>query len=113
MAHRVRDEPLFPQLPRTFARRWVFQVGHLSGLFQIPAAAPMACFVPVLLIGVLFGLAMDQEVFLVSRMREHFHHQRDARAAVEYGVERGGRVVTVAADNRNSLGPARRGPVTG
>jgi len=52
-------------------------------------------------------------VFLVSRMREHFHHQRDARAAVEYGVERGGRVVTVAADNRNSLGPARRGPVTG
>ncbi|MFE9602777.1 MMPL family transporter [Streptomyces hokutonensis] len=73
----------------------------------------MACFVPVLLIGVLFGLAMDQEVFLVSRMREHFHHQRDTRAAVEYGVERGGRVVTVAADNRNSLGPARRGPVTG
>lgn len=59
MANRVRDEPLFPQLPRTFARRWVFQVGHLSGLFQIPAATPMACFVPVLLIGVLFGLAMD------------------------------------------------------
>ncbi|MFE2133719.1 MMPL family transporter, partial [Streptomyces sp. NPDC059466] len=76
---------------------WVFQDGHLSGLFQVAAAAPIACFVPVLLIGVLFGLAMDYEVFLVSRMREHFHHHRDARAAVEHGVERSGRVVTAAA----------------
>ncbi|MGW1211543.1 MMPL family transporter [Streptomyces sp. NPDC002499] len=76
---------------------WVFQDGHLTGLFQVAAAAPIACFVPVLLIGVLFGLAMDYEVFLVSRMREHFHHHRDARAAVEHGVERSGRVVTAAA----------------
>jgi RND superfamily putative drug exporter len=36
--------------------------------------------VPILLIDVLFGLAMDYEVFLVSRMREHFHHHRDARS---------------------------------
>lgn len=76
---------------------WVFQDGHLSGLFQVAAAAPIASFVPVLLIGVLFGLAMDYEVFLVSRMREHFHHHGDARAAVEHGVERSGRVVTAAA----------------
>ncbi|MFD3373252.1 MULTISPECIES: MMPL family transporter [unclassified Streptomyces] len=76
---------------------WVFQDGHLSGLFQVAAAAPVASFVPVLLIGVLFGLAMDYEVFLVSRMREHFHHHRDARAAVEHGVERSARVVTAAA----------------
>ncbi|WP_019071604.1 MMPL family transporter [Streptomyces hokutonensis] len=76
---------------------WVFQKGHLNDLFQIPAAAPIASFVPVLLIGVLFGLAMDYEVFLVSRMREYFHHHGDARAAVEHGVQRSGRVVTAAA----------------
>ncbi|MEV0848259.1 MMPL family transporter [Streptomyces sp. NPDC049954] len=76
---------------------WVFQEGRLSGLFQLGAAAPVVSFLPVLLIGVLFGLAMDYEVFVVSRMREHFHHHRDARAAVEHGVERSGRVVTAAA----------------
>ncbi|WP_431032054.1 MMPL family transporter [Streptomyces sp. P6-2-1] len=76
---------------------WVFQYGHFDGLFQVAAAAPVVSFLPVLLIGVLFGLAMDYEVFLVSRMREHYHHHRDARAAVEHGVERSGRVVTAAA----------------
>ncbi|MFD4756012.1 MMPL family transporter [Streptomyces sp. GZWMJZ-114] len=76
---------------------WVFQYGHLDGIFQVAAAAPIVSFLPVLLIGVLFGLAMDYEVFLVSRMREHYHHHRDARAAVEHGVERSGRVVTAAA----------------
>ncbi|WP_435194174.1 MMPL family transporter [Streptomyces sp. NRRL F-5630] len=76
---------------------WVFQYGHLDGVFQVAAAAPVVSFLPVLLIGVLFGLAMDYEVFLVSRMREHYHHHRDARAAVEHGVERSGRVVTAAA----------------
>ncbi|WP_234010664.1 MMPL family transporter [Streptomyces sp. SPB074] len=76
---------------------WVFQYGHLDGVFQVAAAAPVISFLPVLLIGVLFGLAMDYEVFLVSRMREHYHHHRDARAAVEHGVERSGRVVTAAA----------------
>nr|WP_203606846.1 MMPL family transporter [Streptomyces sp. SID11385] len=76
---------------------WVFQYGHFDGVFQVAAAAPIVSFLPVLLIGVLFGLAMDYEVFLVSRMREHYHHHRDARAAVEHGVERSGRVVTAAA----------------
>ncbi|MEV0227128.1 MMPL family transporter [Streptomyces sp. NPDC050704] len=76
---------------------WVFQYGHLAGMFQVAAAAPIVSFLPVLLIGVLFGLAMDYEVFLVSRMREHFHHHRGARAAIEHGVERSGRVVTAAA----------------
>jgi len=75
----------------------VFQKGHLDDLFQLPAVGPIASFVPVLLIGVLFGLAMDYEVFLVRRMREHFHHHGDARAAVEHGVRRSGRVVTSAA----------------
>ncbi|MGW7255712.1 MMPL family transporter [Streptomyces sp. NPDC054834] len=76
---------------------WVFQQGHLAGVFRIAAAAPVVSFLPVLLIGVLFGLAMDYEVFLVSRMREHFRHTGDARAAVIQGLARSGRVVTAAA----------------
>ncbi len=76
---------------------WVFQDGHLNGLFQVAAAAPVICFLPVLLIGVLFGLAMDYEVFLVSRMREHYEHTGDAAEAVTQGVARSGRVVSAAA----------------
>ncbi|QKW22355.1 MMPL family transporter [Kitasatospora sp. NA04385] len=76
---------------------WVFQQGHLNGLLGIPTAGPVTAFLPVLLIGVLFGLAMDYEVFLVSRMREHFQHNRDARDAVIHGVAASGRVVTAAA----------------
>ena len=75
----------------------VFQYGHLSGVFQVAAAAPVISFLPVLLIGVLFGLAMDYEVFLVSRMREHFEHTGDATEAVVQGVARSGRVVSAAA----------------
>ncbi|OKI99117.1 MMPL family transporter [Kitasatospora sp. CB01950] len=76
---------------------WVFQDGHLNGLLDIPSAGPVTSFLPVLLIGVLFGLAMDYEVFLVSRMREHHQHTGDAAGAVTHGVARSGRVVTAAA----------------
>ncbi len=76
---------------------WVFQFGHLGSLFGVGGAAPIVCFLPVLLIGVLFGLAMDYEVFLVSRMREAFHHTGDAKQAVLLGVGQSGRVVTAAA----------------
>ncbi|MFJ5234704.1 MMPL family transporter [Kitasatospora sp. NPDC088391] len=76
---------------------WVFQHGHLNGLLDIPSAGPVTSFLPVLLIGVLFGLAMDYEVFLVSRMREHFQHTGDAAGAVTHGLARSGRVVTAAA----------------
>jgi RND superfamily putative drug exporter len=76
---------------------WVFQDGHLGGAVQAAAAAPVIAFLPVLLIGVLFGLAMDYEVFLVSRMREHFSRHGQPRAAVVAGVTRSGRVVCAAA----------------
>ncbi|NNN32279.1 MMPL family transporter [Streptomyces sp. S3(2020)] len=76
---------------------WVFQYGHLNGPLAIPAAAPVTSFLPVLLIGVLFGLAMDYEVFLVSRMREHHENTLDAQRAVVHGVARSGRVVSAAA----------------
>jgi RND superfamily putative drug exporter len=76
---------------------WVFQQGHLNGLLDIPSAGPVTSFLPVLLIGVLFGLAMDYEVFLVSRMREHYEHTGDAADAVTEGMASSGRVVSAAA----------------
>jgi len=76
---------------------WVFQNGHLNGVLGIPSAGPVTSFLPVLLIGVLFGLAMDYEVFLVSRMREHHEHTGSASEAVVHGVARSGRVVSAAA----------------
>jgi uncharacterized membrane protein YdfJ with MMPL/SSD domain len=76
---------------------WVFQFGHLGGVLGVAAAAPIVSFVPVLLIGVLFGLAMDYEVFLISRMREAFARSDDAATAVVTGVQRSGRVVAAAA----------------
>ncbi|MGW0191561.1 MMPL family transporter [Streptomyces sp. NPDC003362] len=76
---------------------WVFQNGNLNGLLDIPSAGPVTSFLPVLLIGVLFGLAMDYEVFLVSRMREHYEHTGDAAEAVTQGFARSGRVVSAAA----------------
>ncbi|HEY0933366.1 MAG TPA: MMPL family transporter [Trebonia sp.] len=76
---------------------WVFQYGHFGGLVGAAAAAPIVSFVPVLLVGVLFGLAMDYEVFLISRMRERFERDRDPGAAVAAGLQRSGRVVCAAA----------------
>ncbi|MEU6375103.1 MMPL family transporter [Streptomyces sp. NPDC046909] len=76
---------------------WVFQNGNLNGVLDIPSAGPVTSFLPVLLIGVLFGLTMDYEVFLVSRMREHYEHTGDAAEAVTQGFARSGRVVSAAA----------------
>ncbi|MFD9505418.1 MMPL family transporter [Streptomyces mirabilis] len=76
---------------------WVFQYGHLDGPLSIPSAGPVTSFLPVLLIGVLFGLAMDYEVFLVSRMREHHENTRNPAEAIVHGVARSGRVVSAAA----------------
>jgi RND superfamily putative drug exporter len=76
---------------------WIFQQGNLSGLFGVSVAAPILSFLPILLIGILFGLAMDYEVFLVSRMREAFVHSRNARQSIITGFGQSGRVVTAAA----------------
>jgi putative drug exporter of the RND superfamily len=76
---------------------WVFQDGHLSGLFNVANPSPVVSFVPILLIGILFGLAMDYEVFLVSRMRESFVHSGRAKESIVTGFGHSGRVVTAAA----------------
>jgi RND superfamily putative drug exporter len=75
----------------------VFQWGWLKALVGLDTPAPLVSFLPVLLIGILFGLAMDYEVFLVSRMREDFAHGASAQEAVVSGTGHGARVVTAAA----------------
>ncbi|MDC0770809.1 MMPL family transporter [Streptomyces sp. HD] len=75
----------------------VFQWGWLSGLLGIKDTGPVLSFLPMLLVGILFGLAMDYEVFLVSRMREeHAHGQPPAEAMIR-GFAHGSKVVTAAA----------------
>ena len=76
---------------------WVFQDGHLAGLFGVARTGPILSFLPILLIGILFGLAMDYEVFLLSRMRERFVRTGDARRSIVEGYGQSGRVVTAAA----------------
>jgi RND superfamily putative drug exporter len=76
---------------------WIFQQGHLADALGVAQAGPIVSFLPVLMIGILFGLAMDYEVFLVSRMRETYVHSGQAREAVESGFAQSARVVTAAA----------------
>jgi RND superfamily putative drug exporter len=76
---------------------WVFQEGHLGGLFKVETPGPVVSFLPILVVGILFGLAMDYQVFLVSRVREDFVHHHDAHAAINSGMRNSARVVTAAA----------------
>lgn len=75
----------------------VFQWGWLAELIGIDKSGPVLFMLPLLLTGILFGLAMDYEVFLVSRMREEFVHGTPAGEAVVNGFQYGARVVTAAA----------------
>ena len=75
----------------------VFQEGHLAQLVGVDTPGPLVSFLPIILIGILFGLAMDYEVFLVSRMREEFVHGSSPKEAMVDGLGHNGRVVTAAA----------------
>ena len=75
----------------------VFQWGWLDGVMPGLANGPIVSFLPIFVMGVLFGLAMDYEMFLVSAMREDFVHSGDARQAVFRGFKASSRVVTAAA----------------
>ena len=84
----------------------VFEYGWFGSVFNVDQTAPVISFLPILLMGILFGLAMDYEVFLVSRMREEYVHEvaraggpskAIARAAVENGFVASSRVVVAAA----------------
>ncbi len=75
----------------------VFQWGWLADILGVPHSGPVVSFLPIILIGVLFGLAMDYEVFLVSGMREERAHTGRARQSVVDGARHNVRVVTAAA----------------
>ncbi|MFE2605515.1 MMPL family transporter [Streptomyces mirabilis] len=75
----------------------VFQLGHLGSLTGVDTTGPVSSFLPIILLAVLFGLAMDYEVFLVSRMRESYLHTGNPLGAVHSGARHSGRVVTAAA----------------
>ncbi|MFC3964941.1 MMPL family transporter [Nocardia jiangsuensis] len=76
---------------------WIFQDGHLSGLLNFTVTGDMPPTVPVMLFGIAFGLAMDYQVFLLSRIGEEYRRTGDSEAAVALGLERIGRIVTAAA----------------
>ncbi|WP_435191638.1 MMPL family transporter [Streptomyces sp. bgisy126] len=75
----------------------VFQWGWLADVFGVKEAGPVMSTMPIIMIGVVFGLAMDYEVFLVSRMREAYVHGAEPGEAVVTGFRHGGRVVGAAA----------------
>nr|WP_237508683.1 MMPL family transporter [Streptomyces sp. SID8382] len=75
----------------------VFQWGWLSDLFGVEETGPIMSMMPIFMIGVVFGLAMDYEVFLVTRMREAFVHGERPGQAIVTGFRHGARVVTAAA----------------
>jgi RND superfamily putative drug exporter len=76
---------------------FVFQQGHLGSVFSIGRPGPIEAFVPVMLFAILFGLSMDYQVFLVSRMHEEWIHTGDNRRSVTVGQAQTGRIITAAA----------------
>ena len=76
---------------------WIFQDGHLSGLLGFESPGYLDATQPILMLAILFGLSMDYEVFLLSRVREQWDATGDNTAAVAGGVQRTGRIITCAA----------------
>jgi RND superfamily putative drug exporter len=75
----------------------IFQWGWFKDAFGIEATGPIAPFVPVFLFAILFGLSMDYQVFLVSRMQEEWAHSKDHARSIRRGMAGSGRVVAAAA----------------
>ncbi|TCO32326.1 RND superfamily putative drug exporter [Kribbella orskensis] len=75
----------------------IFQFGWGSGLIGVGDGAPVMYIVPVIIVGVVFGLSMDYQVFLVSRMHEEWTHTRDNTRAVRVGMVETGKVIAAAA----------------
>ena len=75
----------------------IFQWGWLAGAIGVGRTGPIEAFLPVIVFAILFGLSMDYEVFLVSRIYEEWHKRRDNREAVIHGLAATGRTITAAA----------------
>ena len=75
----------------------IFQWGWLASLIGVDSTVPIVSFVPLLMFGILFGLSMDYEVFILSRIKEEFTHTDDANGSVLTGLASSARVITAAA----------------
>jgi putative drug exporter of the RND superfamily len=75
----------------------VYQWGWLGSLFGVTSPGPILSFLPIFLIGIIFGLAMDYQLFLVSGMREAFTHGKNPRDSINYGIHLSRGVVVAAA----------------
>jgi RND superfamily putative drug exporter len=75
----------------------VFQWGWGASLLGIDKTGPIEAFVPVMMFAIVFGLSMDYQVFLVTRIYEEWHRRGDNRAAVTHGLAATGRTITAAA----------------
>ena len=76
---------------------WIFQDGNLAGLLGIDTVGPIESTQPILILALAFGLSMDYEVFLLSRIREQWDLTGDNALAVETGLRRTGGLITSAA----------------
>ena len=76
---------------------WIFQEGHLSGLLAFDSVGALDLWMPVLILIFAFGLSMDYEVFLLSRIKEVHDETGDNDLAVAVGLQRSGRIITSAA----------------
>ena len=76
---------------------WIFQDGHLSGPLGFTSAGYLDVTQPILMLAIIFGLSMDYEVFLLSRIREEWDRTGDNTTAVANGLQRSGRIITSAA----------------
>ena len=73
---------------------WIFQWGHLSRLLQFTPTGSIDPTMPILMLAIIFGLSMDYEVFLLSRIRERYDQTGDNTAAVASGLQRTGGLIT-------------------
>jgi len=76
---------------------WIFQEGHLSGPLDFTSSGYLDVTVPILMLVIIFGLSMDYEVFLLSRIREEWDRTGDNTTSVANGLQRSGRIITSAA----------------
>jgi RND superfamily putative drug exporter len=75
----------------------IFQEGHGSSLWNVQASGAITAYIPVMIFAFLFGLSMDYEVFMLSRMREAYDETGSTNKAIELGLARTGKLVTSAA----------------
>ncbi len=73
---------------------WIFQQGHLSGLLRFTPTGTIDPTMPILMLAIIFGLSMDYEVFLLSRVRERYDVTGDNTTAVASGLQRTGGIIT-------------------